>query len=602
VATQKVIPEPSRRIAILREDVSRKIAAGEVIDRPLSVVRELLDNALDADAGSVEVHIEGGGVAAVRVVDDGSGMSREDLELCWQRHATSKIREEADLYRVRSLGFRGEALASVGACARLEIVSRLRDSAASLGDTRAETPAHRLRVSGGELLGLEPYQGVPGTVVSVADLFFNMPVRRRFLKNTGSETAACRQAFAEKALAHSGVAFRLFVDGGLRSFFPLADLRARAAAVLALDPGHLYGLEGRGEGFRLAVVAGRPELRRRDRKLIQIYVNRRRIGEYGLVQGAEYAYTQYLPGGHFPVVLVFAEMDPGQVDFNVHPAKREARFRDLPALRHGLVELLRQFLRDFDLRVPGSGKESAAAPVAAAAPLVRPAAHPAALHGVQPTFWAQATSGEQPASEAEQTQAVEEPPLTDALQPHYRGQLFRLFLLVEYGNSLYVVDQHAAHERLLYEQLKMRRPVAQELLMPIRLDLTEAGAAALRARLPLLEGLGIRVESSGTEDRDLEITALPEDLLAVEEDELVEALVEQPGSAGAAGSAAQLQERLLSLAACHLAVKDGEILDPRDAEDLASRALRLDNARCPHGRPLWFRLTEEQLLKAVGRI
>jgi DNA mismatch repair protein MutL len=576
VAAPERESETSRRIEILREDVSRKIAAGEVIDRPLAVVRELLDNAIDAGARTVEVGIDGGGIAGVRLVDDGDGMSRQDLQLCWQRHATSKIREEADLYRVRSLGFRGEALASIAACAHLEIVSRPRRDE----DAGALEPAYRLRVSGGRFLGLDPCEGTFGTAVTVAELFFNMPARRRFLKSTGSETAACRQAFVEKALAHPAVAFRLLVDGSLRAFHPAADLHDRVAEVLALEGAHLYRLAVEGQGFHLEVIAGRPELSRRDRRLIQIYVNRRRIGEYGLVQGVEHAYAQYLPAGHFPVVLVFAEMDPGEADFNVHPAKREARFRDLPALRHGLVELLRGFLRGFDLRVAGTGKE----PAAAQQP--RPLQFPTAVPEVGPA----------PAARRAEAVQREEPPPEDVAQPRYRGQLFRLFLLVEYGNSLYVVDQHAAHERLLYEQLKRRPPAAQELLMPIRLELTEASAATLRARTGLLKSLGIHLESTGTGNRELEITALPEELLAVDEDELVEALT------GREGSAEELQERLLSLAACHLAVKDGEVLNPADAEDLARRALRLDNARCPHGRPLWFRLTEEQLLKAVGRL
>ncbi len=564
----------SRRIAILREDVSRKIAAGEVIDRPLSVVRELLDNALDADSRRVEVHVEGGGAAAVRVVDDGYGMSREDLQLCWQRHATSKIREETDLYRVRSLGFRGEALASIGACSRLQIVSRPPDA-----------EGHRLRVSGGELLDLEPCQAAPGTVAAATDLFFNMPARRRFLKSVGSETAGCRQAFVEKALAHPGVAFRMFVDGSLRHFFPAAELRDRVAAVLALEAGHLYALETEGPGFRLAVVAGRPELSRADRRLIQVYVNRRRIGEYALVQAAEYAYAQYLSGGRFPVVLVFAEMEPEQVDFNVHPAKREARFRDLPALRHGLVEALRVFLGSFGLRGPSADRQGQALSLSLptspepSAPPGRPASASGAAHRAIPPVSAAAD----PAGRAE------------ASRPRYRGQLFDLFLLVEYGRSLYAVDQHAAHERLLYEELKARRSPAQELLMPIRLELAEAQVGALRERVPALAELGIRVQQAA--DRAWEISALPEELLAVEEDRLVEALVEQPG-----GPPEELRDRLLTLAACHLAVKEGESLEPRDAEDLATRALALDNARCPHGRPLWFRVTEQQLLKAVGRL
>ena len=206
----------SRRIAILREDVSKKKAAGEVIDRPFSVIRELLDNSIDAGADAVDVYIEGGGIARISVVDNGTGMSREDLQLCSERHATSKIREEGDLYRVRSLGFRGEALASVAACSRLEIVSRERgegQAAAPAAGQAAGEAAHRLRVEGGKRLGLEPWRGNPGTVVTVSDLFYNLPVRRKFLKSTAGESGMCRQIFLEKAVAHPDVAFRFFSDG-----------------------------------------------------------------------------------------------------------------------------------------------------------------------------------------------------------------------------------------------------------------------------------------------------------------------------------------------------------------------------------------------------
>jgi len=586
-----VIDDSSRRIRILREDVSRKIAAGEVIDRPLSVVRELLDNAIDAGAGSIEAAIDGGGEARIRVVDDGAGMSREDLSLCWQRHATSKIQGEEDLYRVRTLGFRGEALASIAACARLTVISRPRGPAAE--GAPAQGGANRLVVEGGRELLLEAHQGPPGTSVDVADLFFNLPARRRFLKNPAAESALCRQAFLEKALPHPGIAFRFSAGGELKHFFPgegPEDYRGRVAAAFGFDQGLIYGLEGGGEGMSVRAVVGRPELSRQDRKMVQLYVNRRRIFEYGLVQAVEYAYSEYLPGGHHPVAFLFLEVDPAEVDFNIHPAKREVRFRDLPAVRRQVSATLREFLKAFDLRRRPAGEGAAASWTG-----------PIGALGVEGTLGFSPSAQERgPAPQERAPAAAEEPeepgppvPPAGAEAPVYRGQLFRLFLLVEHGDRLYFLDQHAAHERILFEEMKARRPVSQELLMPMRVEAGPQAEALLQRGRFLAERFGIRLEKAG--DGSVEIASLPEDLLSLEEEELLGALLWEQGSLE------ELAERVYSLAACRLAVKEGQELDAPTARELVRRVFALDNARCPHGRPIWTELTRETLERGVGR-
>jgi DNA mismatch repair protein MutL len=584
----------SRRIEILREDVSKKIAAGEVIDRPFSVIRELLDNSIDAGADSVDVYIEGGGIARISVVDNGRGMNREDLNLCSERHATSKIREEGDLYRVRSLGFRGEALASVAACSRLEIVSREREVAA--GGT--ETTAYRLRVEGGRLLGLEPCRGNPGTVVTVSDLFYNLPVRRKFLKSTSGESGMCRQTFLEKAVAHPRISFRFFADGTLKSFLPPQDPMQRVSRAFALPAEHLSFLEVRQPEVRLAVVAARPEFNRRDKRLIQIYVNRRRIFEYSLVHAVEHAYGRYMPGGQHPVTFVFLELDPELLDFNIHPAKREARFRDLPSLHQLITSTLREYLSSFDLRGPQLRRDGSTAGTDLTAqadagragiegrftfPEIRRGAEGSAVPPRYPAGQTPAGAGAPAAVEA-----------GEAAQPLYLGQLFKLFLLVEYGSSLYIVDQHAAHERILFEQLKSAKPAAQEMLMPIRLELAAGAAELIAGRGELFQRLGIRIETS--DDGTYEITALPEALISIEEETLIEALLHEKGSVD------ELIDRVFSLAACRLAVKEGSELDALSAAELVRQAFRLENAHCPHGRPIWFEVTEQKLLREVGRI
>ena len=566
----------SRRVHILREEVSRKIAAGEVIDRPLAVVRELLDNALDAGARNVEVYLEGGGLERIRVVDDGAGMSRQDLELAAQRHATSKIEHEDDLARATTLGFRGEALASVAACARLTLTSSWADTGPG---------AYRLVVEGGRRRTLEPAAGVRGTTVDVADLFFNLPARKRFMKSISAESRGCRQAFLEKALPHSQVSFRLFSEGELRLFLPAQGPRERVAAAMGLDLQHLHAGEGKTTGAQALIVAGRPELARRDRKYLHLYVNRRRISDFSLLQAAEYAFGEYVPGGSHPVAFLFLEVDPALVDFNIHPAKKEARFRNLAELRQLVIGTLRGLLVGFGLRAgspapkeaPGgvkSGTEAGQAWTFEAAAL-RPL--PASLLPGGEQY--AAPSGAPPAGADSAGASV-----------HYRGQLFRLFLLVERGDSLFIVDQHAAHERLLFEELKGRRLASQELLLPVRLE--GVGEEHVRRSQESWARLGIRVERG--EDGVYWIAALPEELLCVEE-ELAEALRE--GTA----SPEELEQRVFSLAACRTAVKDGQELDPQSAGELARRALALDNARCPHGRPIWMEIRRGDLLRAVAR-
>jgi DNA mismatch repair protein MutL len=451
--------------------------------------------------------------------------------------------------------------------------------------------AHLLRVEGGELVALEDSQGKRGTRVDVNDLFFNLPVRRHFLKSAAAETAACRRTLVEKALAFPEVSFRFFSDGRLKFFFPPTDLKQRICAAFALKAEHLELLSGRGDGYRLTVVAARPELVRRDRRLLQVYVNRRRLDAYRLLQALEYAYSAYMPGGQFPICFAFLEVDPGLVDFNIHPAKKEARFRNPENLRRGMLDLVRAYLE----ALRGGGRNAAAV----AAPLgsgMFPQAGGDTQAGTLPP--AAPYGGYPPAGEA----APGAPPRAapaDAAQPAgagpvVRGQLFKLFLLVEQGQRLFIIDQHAAHERLLYERLKNKRSPIQELLFPMRFDVSPDEASLLEKRLQFLLSLGIVLKRR--EAAVYEVTSLPEDLLCLEEDAVREALL------GRQGSLEELEHRLYSLAACRLAVKEGEELDAHTAAELAGAVLNLNQDRCPHGRPLWVEVSREELLRRVGRI
>jgi DNA mismatch repair protein MutL len=550
----------SRRIRILREEVSRKIAAGEVIDRPFSIVRELLDNAIDAGARSIDVHLEAGGLSRVHTVDDGEGMGPDDLALCWRPHATSKIESEDDLLRVSSLGFRGEALSSIALCSRLAVVS-------SLGE---EQPAHRLEVHGGRQLSMEVCQGRKGTVVDVSELFFNYPARKKFLRSVSAESGLCRAVFIDRAVAHPGIAFRLFSDNELKLSLPASGPLDRIALSYGqlIDPRLLGNAGVEGECFKVNVVAGRPELRRRDRKLIQCFVNGRRVSEFSLMQAVEYGYSGYMPGGWHPVAFVFVEIDPSLIDFNIHPAKKEVRFRNLSEVHKGVVGAVRNLLAP-EARVP--------TPAPGAAQLVLPTGPRWPFESPRST--------ESPSNQEEQAATSSEEGI------RFLGQVFGVFLAFELPGRILLLDQHAAHERIIFERLSASAPVLQEMLFPLSFDVSAEEETRIMEAGEELKGMGIAVRRVGS--RAFELTALSASFQALAEERLVELV------RGVGGD--EWQHSFRATAACRLAIKEGDRVDPDTARELCAMALELAVPRCPHGRPIWHELTEETLLRMVDR-
>jgi DNA mismatch repair protein MutL len=556
----------SRRIRILRDEVSRKIAAGEVIDRPLSIVRELLDNALDAGARAVEVHLEAGGLGRVRVIDDGAGMGPEDLSLCWQPHATSKIETEDDLMRVSSLGFRGEALSSIALCSRLVVTS------CQGGDGLA----HRLSVHGGRQIALEACQGRQGTSVDVSELFFNYPARRKFLRSASAESGLCRSIFVDRAVSHPEVSFRLFAEGALKMSLPAAGQLDRVALAYAhlVEPRLLEEAGQEEECFSIALVAGGPDLRRRDRKLLQCFVNRRRVSEFSLTQAAEFGFSGFIPGGWFPVAFIFVRIDPSLIDFNIHPAKKEVRIRNLPEVHKAIVATARALL---------GPKAPAAQAGSAQAAFTRTASWQGASALATPepvlTSMLPISRAEHPSQE----------PASEGIR--FLGQVFGVFLVFELPGRLVLMDQHAAHERILFERLAVRAPALQEMLFPLSFDVSEEERVRVAAAIEELADLGIVVEPAGR--RTFEVTALSESYGPLAEEALVELI------RGVGGE--RWQYELRARAACGLALKDGHRVDPATAVELCASALALPTPRCPHGRPIWHELSEQSLLRLVDR-
>ncbi len=650
-------------VKALDTETARKIAAGEVIDRPAAVIRELLDNAIDAGASKVQVEISGGGIDRIRVTDNGCGMSREDLAICTDTHTTSKISTAEDLLSLHSLGFRGEALSSIKAVSNLEITS-----------TRNGPAAWKLQL--GKIL---PARLNAGTVVQVENLFENFPARKQFLKRAAAETALCRTIFLDKALPHYRTEMRFITDGTLRFLLPPAEsLRERCLAAFSFkEPEALFfEIEGSGEHFSFRIVLGSPDVVRNDKRAIMVFVNGRRITEFGLTQAIEYGSEGYFPNGGHPVAFLFLTVASSRVDFNIHPAKKEARFQDYGAIHHAVSSAVGSFYRqhtvasllkekydpsltrplDFHASrpTPDTGKERIepdAPPYSAwseqnrlyAESLVQKhsssaGAYPPPLHSSTQADYdnyerygklhgngsglsgIQAEYGDAPggygsafrqiaAAAAVSYSAGEHiipPPAVtgmaaylqpppDIPQANFKllGQVAGTFIAVEKNDALYLIDQHAAHERIIFEQLRNNTGGVQELLIPYRIiTSSEEDDAFIKKHQELLckAGFALSDEGAGV----WQVTSVPARWTGTERD-LVRDIT------GVRKNAGDILYQILASAACRAACKDHAILDPVTQQRIAAQAFELPEPICPHGRPIWIALTREELFKRVKR-
>jgi DNA mismatch repair protein MutL len=590
-------------IKILPPQEARRIAAGEVIDRPAALVRELLDNAIDSGAVNIDVCIEEGGSKKVEVADDGCGMSRDDLELCWLAHATSKIRSLDDLNTAETLGFRGEALAAAAAVARLEIISSTDGGASS-----PEDAAWRFTVGPGENNppSIERANRTKGSTVRAINLYDTIPARKRFLKREGSEAALCRQIFVEKALAFPEIAFRFTQDGKPKDFFPPArSKKERFGAALLSERQEkifLHEIHVGGEGFSADVVMGGPELYRNDRRMIYVIANGRRIQDYSLITAIEYGSQGWFPNGTHPIGAVYVDIDPALADFNIHPAKREARFRDPGAVHHAVTSGLKDFCHRLNIKTETPHQTERAMPLAleASAPEVPMSPETAVqkapggsdyddllrLHSNNVTKIDNIDTLKTVVSHV----AAETAPVYG--EPRYAGKVFGIFLLIEWGDKLFIIDQHAAHERILYDRFLAAPIPQQELLIPLVFTTESADDNDfLATKKEELAKLAIVIEKDADRWR---IDALPEGW-RLSDCETVQAIL----SLRNAGE--NIGERWAATLCCHQAVRDGDHLDDATALALAKEALDLPDPHCPHGRPVWTEISREALCRAVRR-
>ena len=663
------------RIRVLSDQVANQIAAGEVVDRPASVVKELLENALDAGATHIRVDIEAGGRKLIKVADDGCGMLRDDALLAFERHATSKIRSSDDLLSIATLGFRGEALPSIASIARLELTTRPPD----------EATGTRVEIAGGKILAVEDFGGPQGTTLTVRDLFYNTPARRKFLRAETTELSHVTALVTHYALAHPEMYFELhsathtlltappvrepseriyqiFGRDTLDQLLPMAAERRFDHAGLPEPPPWRRDQDYTppDPGFlRVRGFVSRPELQKLNRNSIYIFVNDRLIRDRLILHAITEAYRNIIPPTSYPVILLFMEMPPHEVDVNVHPAKTEVRFRQ-QALVHDFVrESIRvtlmktrpaaSFLQAIhnsptasaslvpDSALPDgqpiSGMEesdppavaSEATPFTLAPPSLRAAEQPLPFSGGGSASYAKELMGSLDAAGGLAGSATAAPGASnghcgapalpeggdlppslhslDSLKP--LGQLRESFILATNDEGLWIIDQHVAHERVLFEKILRERQTErverQRLLMPMLIDLLPQQMAIFSTLAEELERNGCEAEPFGP--HTIAIKAAPAGLSGAELERMILEVLEQPVTMAQSDNLESARTRIAASIACHAAIKVNMPLDPARMEWLLGALAQTDHpTSCPHGRPIALRYSWKDILRAFQRI
>ncbi len=654
------------KIIQLSPHVADLIAAGEVVERPASVVKELVENAIDAGAARVTVEIQNGGLTFIRITDDGCGMTPQDARTAFLRHATSKIREKDDLAAITTLGFRGEALAAIASVSRIDLLTRAR-----------EEDGVSLHLEAGKITQEAPAGCPEGTTILVRDLFYNTPARMKFMKSDQAEASAVFLCVQQQALCHPEVSFRFLKDGAEQLATTGAGERMSAIyAVLGRELANsMVQVKGSWEQFSVQGYVTKPTCTRGNRSLQYFFVNGRFIKSRMLASALEQAYKNQLMVGRFPACVLEITLPAQAVDVNVHPAKTEVKFLSergaFDAVYYAVLSALNKAPGRPSVQLPVSKQDEAARRVAGAAgkqdffktmsagdlrraasaapenpfeKAPKPAAKPVMVFADEPSFLnaalaspvqlpsrtiknppapgktepapsapdqkiPQATPAPPVCAEAAPAATEAEPnepaPQTELPMPEVSfrviGETMDTYILVEQGDSLLLIDKHAAHERILFERLRAEASpiMAQLLLQPIALSLTRPEAQAVLENLPLLESLGFEVSELG--EGQLVLRQIPSEL---SEDDARAALESFAAELlrGKAPAQADLRDALLHTMACKAAIKAGWHTDAREREALAREVLsRSDIKYCPHGRPVCIELTKRELEKQFKR-
>ncbi|MBM3836819.1 MAG: DNA mismatch repair endonuclease MutL [Verrucomicrobia bacterium] len=653
------------RIRLLPDQVANQIAAGEVVERPASVVKELVENALDAQAGQIHVEIQAGGRSLIRVTDDGLGMSRDDALLSLERHATSKIRAATDLASIRTLGFRGEALPSIASVSRMSLTTRERDAEAPEGT--------QITIHGGKILEVRAAGCAPGTSVEVRQLFFNLPARRKFLRSEETERSHIQHYVTLAAAAYPEVGFTFTQEGRMIWQLPAVKSERQAGGGLGALRERLRALSG-GETKWVAVdhsaqleppanapdeftdeAAGRfwvwgfigePGVSRATREEQFVFVNRRPVENRGLNFALLEGYHTTLMKGRYPVCCLFLEIDPGAVDVNIHPAKREVKFHQEHAVRREVTQAVREALLNFHARprpqVPSSGPQTTpvkpvpAVPDLPAHPPSRVESKPATreFEAIAPPPQTRQALPAEPRPQTARTNPTNQTPSISAaasekatattapaeiLPPRavpeavpllnvplrMVGVIRKLYVVLESDRGLVLLDQHAAHERVLFEQMLHRleqgQAPSQRLLLPETVELSPRDAQFLREQLATLNRLGVGLSEFG--ERTFLLDALPPFVKASDARRFVLDLADELKATGQTVNTLRLGEHTIAKTVCRHAVKANDTLSGRELENLVNDLKQCQMPyTCPHGRPTLIEMSYRELERKFGRV
>jgi DNA mismatch repair protein MutL len=582
----------SKRIVVLSEDIANKIAAGEVVERPASIVKELVENSIDAGASDIRVELEKGGCESIAVIDNGLGIEYEDVALVFERHATSKIRYFEDLGRIASFGFRGEAMPSIASVARVELSTRRRED---LAGTKAVVEA-------GAIKEIAPIGCSAGTQLYVTKIFANVPARRKFLKKESTEQGLCLDAVTRLALAHPEISFRVSVNG--REIFAASvarDISERIAMVMGADfSDHCLPVNAQNESVGLSGFISRPEFTRSNSRSIFLFVNKRFVRDNSVTHAVLSAYRQIIEARRFPAGVLFLEIPAADIDVNVHPAKMEVRFRD----SRGIYDLISRAIAQ-SLALRETTKDSF---VYRLTPREKTQS---------PTFWRppkeslsdsaglysrqnlqQAISSDLMSRSKVESGVIKEAPATgiyfaqneqiDFAGFRYLGQVANTYLVFAGDSGFILIDQHAAHERIILERLKRSsegKIVSQPLLLPEVVSLSPGQIALFSDYIDFLQEIGLEVEIFGRDA--IVVKALPAILSPVQAREIIADIADQLEDQSKIPDLKERKEKILAALACRAAIKANNILTPEEVMALC-RDLQATpfNATCPHGRPI----------------
>ena len=564
--------------------MANQIAAGEVVERPASIIRELIDNSIDAGSDRITIKIEDGGRKLIRVSDNGVGMDRDDILLSLERHATSKINAISDLYSIRTLGFRGEALPSICSVSRMDIVSR----------TAEQIVGHRLSTSGGKLISIDETGSAVGTSVTVRDIFFNTPARLKFLKGEKTETAYIMDAVSRIALPFNNIQLKL--DDGEKSLlnFPVSDneinrfsvLLGRSIASSLIESNREIG------NIKIRIYLAPPENSRTRADRIYIYINNRTIRDRLVTRSVIDGFGQRLMKGRYPQVIIFLEIDPSLIDINVHPAKQEVRFQNGHLIYEAISSMITRALKDqFS---PFFAMDHTEKKIENNGPLIQ--------HNISEPAW-EYSSGTEKASpifnkiETIKSGFIKEP-------PRLLGQLNDTYLLFQADDGLLMIDQHAAHERILYENLKKSyqslRIDSQPFLIPVKLETSLKDGRVLLEKIDRLAGMGFELEHFG--GNTFLLRSVPSILVNINWDIFLSDLIPVLEKDGHLMGDKTMDDLLITMA-CHGAIKAGQRLSHREMTSLLEELDKLNlPTNCPHGRPVFIKFNYNDIEKMFKRI